>query len=73
MAQVELEDREPNQGTPDIQKMDATAVSNSAAFTHLSEDNEDTRFRGQSSFNQLKSSLTRQTCRGDESAMLCNG
>jgi hypothetical protein len=56
--------------------MDATAVSNSAAFTHLSEDNEDnedTRFRGQSSFNQLKSSLTRQTCRGDESAMLCNG
>ena len=47
MAWVELEDREPNQGTPGIQKMDAIAVSNSEAFTHLSEDNEDTRYRGQ--------------------------
>ncbi|MAI41387.1 MAG: hypothetical protein CMP95_02910 [Gammaproteobacteria bacterium] len=73
MAWVELEDHEPNQGTPGIQKMDATAVSYSEAFTHLSEDNEDTRYRGQKPFNQLKSSLTRQTCRGVESAMPCNG
>ena len=53
--------------------MEAMAVSNSAAFALLSEDNEDTRYRGQESFNQLKSSLAKQTCRGAESAMSCNG
>ena len=47
MAWIELEDREPNQGTPEIQRIDAKAVSNSVAFTQLSEDNEGTRYPGQ--------------------------